>query len=279
MKFKGILASIIVLIMLCTMSISTLANDSRSYEIELAVNGNHEVQASAGDVLTVTMTLKRTDSKDDAKMYAMQDEIRYDPAFFEVVEGSAMMMSGMEVTDVKLIDGYHAFYVNFLSMNGGESWKADTLLGSFQIKVLGDKGSSMLKNENCLVSKKNGSGSYEVAKKDLLVIVSSECTVKFDSMGGSTVEEQTVLFGEKINQPENPTRDGYRFNGWYSDIYLKNEWDFDRDVVTDNMTLYASWQKGNTIGNFEFLWMILLIILLVIIIVWWIYRKRKKKEA
>ena len=279
MNFKGILASIIVLVMLCTMSISTLANDSRSYEIDLAVNGNHEVQASAGDVLTVTMTLKRTDSKDDAKMYAMQDEIRYDPAFFEVVEGSAMMMSGIEVTDVKLIDGYHAFYVNFLSMNGGESWKADTLLGSFQIKVLGEKGSSMLKNENFLVSKQNGSGSYGAAKNDLLVIVSSECTVKFDSMGGSTVEEQTVLFGEKINQPENPTRDGYKFNGWYSDIYLKNEWDFDKDVVTDNMTLYASWQKGNVIGNFEFPWMILLIILLVIIIVWWIYRKRKKKEA
>lgn len=279
MKMKRIFAIMLVLMMLCTMSISALANDKRSYEIDLSVNGNHEVQASAGDILTVTMTLKRTDSNEDAKMYAMQDEIRYDPAFFEIVEGSTMMMNGVEITDINLIDGYRAFYVNYLSLVGGENWKADTLLGSFQVKVLGEKGSSMLKNENYLVSKKDGSGSYDLTVNDLLVIVSGECTVKFDSMGGSPVEDQTVLFGETIKKPEDPTREGYRFQGWYSDIYLKNEWDFAHDIVTDNMTLFASWEKGSAIASLDFPWMILGVIPVVAVVVWWIYRKKKKKEA
>ncbi len=276
MSLKRIYALLLALLMMLLQPITVLADDNRSYVIDLTVNEAHEVQTQVGEILTVTMTLKRTDSSDEATMYAMQDEIRYDPNFFEIVDGSILMMDGIEITDIELIDDYHAFYVNFLSLTGGENWKADTLIGSFQVKVIGEKGSSMLKNENCLISKQDGSGSYEISANDLLVIVSSECIVKFDSMGGSPVEEQVVLFGENIHKPEDPNREGYTFNGWYRDIYLKNEWDFEDDVVTDNMTLYASWQKGTVMNTIDFPWIILLILLVIAVVAWWIYRRKKK---
>ena len=38
-----------------------------------------------------------------------------------------------------------------------------------------------------------------------------------------------------------PTRDGYRFTGWYSDYDLTRPWDFNAPVTAD-MTLYAAWQ-------------------------------------
>lgn len=67
--------------------------------------------------------------------------------------------------------------------------------------------------------------------------------IKFDTDGGSHVEEQKVLHSEKIAQPPVPQKEGYEFTGWYIDRDCTVEWDFDNDVATNSMTLYAGWQK------------------------------------
>ena len=63
-------------------------------------------------------------------------------------------------------------------------------------------------------------------------------TVTFDSQGGSTIENQTVEKGSKISKPDDPTRDGYEFDGWYVD---DEKWSFAGHVATKNMTLTAKW--------------------------------------
>ena len=73
-------------------------------------------------------------------------------------------------------------------------------------------------------------------------------TVTFDSNGGSDVDSQTVKNGEKAVEPENPTRSGYRFAGWFSDEDLENEYDFDTPVTSD-ITLYADWDRRSTGGG------------------------------
>ncbi|MBQ5781964.1 MAG: InlB B-repeat-containing protein [Oscillospiraceae bacterium] len=225
--------------MLCTTAFA--ADDSRQYQLDLTVNGQHEVHAKTGDILNVVLTLRRTDNDSGYTMYAMQDEIRYDPQFFEIIQNNSLTAGGISITDIGLIDDYRAFYVNFLSLSGGENWNSEVVLGSFQVKVTGTKGSAHLKNENCIISTPDGSDSYAVEVNDLLVVVTSDCTVEFDSMGGSDVEKQTVTFGELITKPQDPTREGYTFDGWYKDIYLKEKWNFDTDTVTGNMVLYAGW--------------------------------------
>ena len=40
------------------------------------------------------------------------------------------------------------------------------------------------------------------------------------------------------------TRPGYTFAGWYSDAACTQKWDFDADVVADNVTLYGRWLSG-----------------------------------
>ena len=282
-KTFGLIPIMLLMFLLSPLHIFA-AEDARTYEFELSVNGEHEVYAEPGDVLNVTMTLHRTDLSKESKIYAIQDEIRYDPKFFEILEDGTFTQDGIEITDIGLIDGDRAFYINYLSLNGGTTWKADTITASFQVKVLADKGSSYLKNENYKVSKKDGSSSYETSAKDLLVIVSSECLVKFDSMGGSAVEEQNVLFGNHLLKPEDPIKDGYTFTGWYRDIHLNEEWNFDEDVVTGNMTLFAGWQSGTIISENEtsqgFPWWIFVVILYTLIAVFLIllYKKRKKEK-
>ena len=62
--------------------------------------------------------------------------------------------------------------------------------------------------------------------------------VTFDSNGGSSVSSQTVKHGEKVEKPEDPTREGYTFKNW---TYNDEEWSFIGYLVTNDMTLLANW--------------------------------------
>jgi len=65
--------------------------------------------------------------------------------------------------------------------------------------------------------------------------------VTFNSLGGSAVPPQSVLAGGKAAKPANPTRTNYYFAGWYADAACTVPWDFDTDVITSDITLYAKW--------------------------------------
>jgi len=70
-------------------------------------------------------------------------------------------------------------------------------------------------------------------------------TVTFNSNGGSHIDGQIVEAGGTARQPDDPTREGYIFDGWYSD---EDEYDF-YTPVTANITLYARW-KEVPLGSF-----------------------------
>ncbi|MBQ7761684.1 MAG: InlB B-repeat-containing protein [Clostridia bacterium] len=65
--------------------------------------------------------------------------------------------------------------------------------------------------------------------------------VIFDSMGGSSVNGQVLLFGDLINKPVDPIKTNYAFGGWYLDKEYTVTWDFAVGIVTENTTLYARW--------------------------------------
>jgi uncharacterized repeat protein (TIGR02543 family) len=70
----------------------------------------------------------------------------------------------------------------------------------------------------------------------------AEYRVTFDSDGGFPLtQHQGAIIGEKISEPLMPKKEGYGFNGWYTDT--DQLWDFDADLITKegHMTLYAKW--------------------------------------
>ena len=70
--------------------------------------------------------------------------------------------------------------------------------------------------------------------------VFSEFTVDFNSNGGSAVESQTVRDGYTASRPTDPTKSGYIFGGWYTNVELTSEHTF-TTPITQNTTLYAKW--------------------------------------
>lgn len=73
-------------------------------------------------------------------------------------------------------------------------------------------------------------------------------TVTFDSNGGGNIASQTVQHGEKIQKPEDPSRQGYTFDGWY---YQDEKWSFVGYVVTEDMTLIGHWTENTYSVTFK----------------------------
>lgn len=75
----------------------------------------------------------------------------------------------------------------------------------------------------------------------------SSYTVKFNSNGGTRVNNQTVNVGGKVSEPNNMKKEGYIFDGWY----LNNKkYDFNT-VVTGNITLVAKWKEDPNVKRYE----------------------------
>ncbi len=68
-------------------------------------------------------------------------------------------------------------------------------------------------------------------------------TVSFNSMGGTDVASQDHMYGESLEIPEPPTREGFVFSGWYRDKNYQYPWDFEENKVTESTELFAAWQS------------------------------------
>lgn len=65
------------------------------------------------------------------------------------------------------------------------------------------------------------------------------CFVAFESNGGTKIDEQKIIAGQKIIKPANPVKTGYQFKGWYLNDEL---YDFENSI-TKNTVLRAKWES------------------------------------
>ena len=82
----------------------------------------------------------------------------------------------------------------------------------------------------------------------ILIVVAIEMrnpgfTITFDSKGGTDVPAQSQMYGEYLEVPEPPTREGYEFTGWYTDPTCDVLWIVETRTIETDMTLYAGWEK------------------------------------
>ena len=68
-----------------------------------------------------------------------------------------------------------------------------------------------------------------------------EFTITFDTQGGSEVKPITIAEGATITLPNNPTKEGSVFDGWYLDSLYAQAFDITKRIDS-NMVLYAKWR-------------------------------------
>lgn len=74
-------------------------------------------------------------------------------------------------------------------------------------------------------------------------------TVSFETNGGSEIESQIVKENYNATRPINPTKTGYEFGGWYTDVYFRYLYDFEYRLVNSNIVLYAKWVTPSSSGS------------------------------
>ena len=76
--------------------------------------------------------------------------------------------------------------------------------------------------------------------------------VYFNTCGGTMTGPVEVLhkLNTPIAKPDNPTKPGHTFNGWYTDSALTQAWNFD-DWVTGELKLYAGWTVNQYTITFD----------------------------
>jgi uncharacterized repeat protein (TIGR02543 family) len=68
-------------------------------------------------------------------------------------------------------------------------------------------------------------------------------TLTFNSHGGSAVQAVTADEGATVNQPADPTRNGYTLLGWYSAAEGGTVYDWPH-ILTADLTVHAQWQEN-----------------------------------
>ncbi|MDO5569724.1 MAG: InlB B-repeat-containing protein [bacterium] len=77
---------------------------------------------------------------------------------------------------------------------------------------------------------------------NVVVLADDIPAVMFESNGGTYVKSLFVDDEGKVVEPSAPTKDGYTFDGWYSDSALTTKFDF--NTAVDELTiLYAKWNE------------------------------------
>ena len=64
--------------------------------------------------------------------------------------------------------------------------------------------------------------------------------IQFESNGGSYVKIQNVEEGARVKEPAEPTKEGFIFDGWYTNKKLTDEYNF-KNKVDEGFILYAKW--------------------------------------
>ena len=118
-------------------------------------------------------------------------------------------------------------------VNKASNWSGGTVSGNNILTVDHDKD-SVTYTYDC------GNGR---TANFMLTCGKASYTVNFNTNGGSEVDTQTVVHGEKVVKPADPKLNGFTFGGWYTDEDCtdENKYDFETPV-TANFTLYAKWE-------------------------------------
>ncbi len=66
--------------------------------------------------------------------------------------------------------------------------------------------------------------------------------VQFETNGGTKIENIVVEKNEAMIMPENPTKEGYLFKGWFLDDSFTTEIT-NPHIVVENITIYALWEQ------------------------------------
>ncbi len=233
-----------------------LPTATESLTFHITSDNLYDITVPTGTEITVSFTVKNDQDEQSYIMSRLQNEIYYDHEFFEFIEYSGSQ------DEKRLVDcsvrtystNEHRVYVNQID---DKSYSENQFVASFKLKVIATEqgASSLIETKAQKATKKMADGTNvefsPINEKNLTVRIGNP-VVTFDSAGGSVIDPSSipVVSGKTVQQPENPTRDGFTFMGWYTSVdngatLEETPYNF-LTPVTSSFTLYAKWEEKSS---------------------------------
>ena len=107
-----------------------------------------------------------------------------------------------------------------------------------------DSKESIVTSDESLESEESQESAESQESQESSIQYPEECTITFETYGGSEIEEIVVAGGEYAEKPENPVRAGHVFKGWCLDVNDPENtmFFFDENIIVEDITLHAIWQ-------------------------------------
>ncbi len=250
-KFLGIVYSFVIALLAFVPSFlprvaSVSAETQTTLNFNLTCEEANEVSKATGDIITVTYTLEnKTETDSSYDISSLANEIYYDHTFFELVDGSSKVTTGLNLTTKLAVysSGEHRVYFNGFELPT-KQYGAKQVIGTFQLKIIATEGSSTVRSVKMLAY---GDSAYAITSTDLAVKIGDApitpiYQLTFETNGGSPISLEKKEAGTVIDlSGYTPVRSGFTFEGWYSDAELTNK--VASVSLNGNTTVYAKWTE------------------------------------
>ena len=173
-------------------------------------------------ILTSCFANNSSSNSNDGTYYKYNDN-NYDKTSYFIISNSSWEDEDGEKGNLSITGSTIVFYISNSSKE--ELYSGTISNGVITLNIMGENTYYCKEG-----SKPSGSSTPTV----------DTFTVSFETNGGSSITSQTVNKNSTAIEPKDPTRDGFLFDGWYSDSSFNNKFDFSTKV-TSNITLYAKW--------------------------------------
>ncbi|MGM9879307.1 MAG: InlB B-repeat-containing protein [Bacilli bacterium] len=129
----------------------------------------------------------------------------------------------------------------------GKSTYTGTINGNIRIdggnlEISTSAGGTNIDDSNIIINNKvkflEGTSLKDTGK--IILNEAKTYTIIYNSNGGSLIESQIVLENSAIQQPTMPTKEGYTFDGWYTDNTFATKFDFNKGITKDT-EIFAKW--------------------------------------
>ena len=101
------------------------------------------------------------------------------------------------------------------------------------------------------IAVKEGLDNSDIASK---TFTQNRYTITFDANNHGTAPDPipNILKNETVTKPVDLTIDGFTFGGWYKEKECTTAWDFEKDLVIADITLYAKWTEWEKVADVTF---------------------------
>ncbi len=141
-----------------------------------------------------------------------------------------------------LSDAISGLYGETINYSAIETWAKDLVVNEIDKDNAPDAATTTVKiyKDGGKYEPNDTFGNPDVSPNYVWADVTTYYEVTFDTDGGSAVDAQTVKYGETLAAFDEPTKDGYKFLGWFTEA----DEAFDLTTpITKSMTLTAKWER------------------------------------